>query len=311
MADQLTPIALFVYNRPAHTRLTLEALARNQGADRSKLFIFADGLQHGASVEDRQKIAEVRHLIKEKEWCFEAEIVESKTNKGLAKSICEGIDYVLEYHDRVIVLEDDLETSRSFLNYMNDALEMYEYQNRVMQVSGFMVKNRLWASQTGFLRVSTSWGWGTWRRAWNKYRSDARDLYSEILEGKERFDLDGFSFHFEELERNVNGELNTWAVRWYASIFLNQGLCLYPKKSLVRNIGFDGSGENCHDTKSKYFNRKSLARRISVKPQVVKESDAYLAAMQRHYRGVMKEWTGTRLHDRVRNKIGRLLGKGH
>ena len=259
---------------------------------------------------ERRKLESVRSLLREKQWCGEVEIIESVENKGLAASICGGISKVLESYDRVVVLEDDLETSPGFLRYMNSSLETYKEKDQVMQVSGFMVKSRPWASQTGFLRVSTSWGWATWRRAWLKYRSDVENLSKEVeLKGKAEFDLDGYSFHFEELTRNVSGDLNTWAVRWYASIFLNDGLCLYPKKSLVRNIGFDGTGENCHASKSNYFQNMSLASHVKVKPGAIKESNAYLKAMQNHYSNLLKEWTGTRLSDRVRNKIQRSLAR--
>jgi hypothetical protein len=252
----------------------------------------------------------VRSLLRQKQWCGEVEIIESIENKGLAASICGGISTVLESFDRVIVLEDDLETSPGFLSYMNSSLEVYKEEDKVMQISGFMVKNRPLASPTGFLRVSTSWGWATWRRAWLKYRSDVEKLSKEVeKKGKSEFDLDGYSFHFEELTRNMSGELNTWAVRWYASIFLNNGLCLYPKKSLVRNIGFDGTGENCHESKSNYFQGMSLATRVKVKPGPVKESNTYLKAMQNHYGNLLKEWTGTRLSDRVRKKIHRSLAR--
>ena len=126
-------------------------------------------------------------------------------------------------------------------------MELYKDERKIFQVSGYNVKNHWWAPKTGFLRVSTSWGWATWKRAWQFHRTDSKNLLGEVqLKGQSEFDLDGYSFHFDELERNVNGDLNTWAVHWYATIFLNDGLCLYPSKTLVRNIGFDGSGVNCY-----------------------------------------------------------------
>jgi len=303
------PIALFVYNRPEHTRRTLEALQRNMGSDKSRVFIFSDGLHKEASEEEHSRLSEVRRLIREKPWCGELEIVESDINKGLARSISGGITTVLESFDRVIVLEDDLETSPGFLKYMNDALTAYQDEEQVFQVSGFMVRNRPFMPQTGFLRVSTSWGWGTWRRAWQHYRGDADNLLAEVeRKGRKAFDLDGFSFHFEELEQNVKGELNTWAVRWYASIFLNDGLCLYPRKSLVRNHGFDGSGVHCHNDSTSYHRNLILARGVRIDPLPLMEDARFLKAMQSHYKKTMKLWTGTRFRDRLRGKIKRTLG---
>jgi len=303
------PIALFVYNRPEHTRRTLEAISRNTGAENTRLFIFADGLRENASQQERDQLDEVRRLIRQRPWCGSAEIVESSENLGLRQSICSGIDTVLQSFERVIVLEDDLETSPGFLRYMNDALELYKEDEQVFQVSGFMVKNRPWAPATGFLRVSSSWGWGTWQRAWKHYRTDAENLLEEVKrKGQSSFDLDGFSFHFDELERNVSGNLNTWAVRWYASIFLHDGLCLYPRKTLVRNLGFDGTGIHCFDDETDYHRKLKLAQRVRVTKQPLAESKVYLNAMQAHYRQLLRQWTGTRLRDRVRSKIRRTLG---
>lgn len=303
------PVVLFVYNRPEHTRRTLETLKRNDGTDQSKLYIFSDGPKEDANDNDRQHIGKVRELIRSGSWCRTVKIIESAENRGLADSIREGVSSVLQSHDRVIVLEDDLETSRGFLTYMNDALELYADEAKVFQVSGFMVKNRPWVQPTGFLRVSTSWGWGTWRRAWRYYRDDADNLLSEVAQkGKSKFDLDGHSFHFEELERNVSGDLRTWAVRWYASVFLNDGLCLYPRRSLVRNLGFDGTGVNCHDDQTRYQQTLKLAKAISVLPQNLHEDGRYLRAMQLHYDRLLQQWTKTRFRDRLSNKIRRTLG---
>ncbi|MEJ8566894.1 hypothetical protein [Elongatibacter sediminis] len=298
------PIALFVYNRPEHARRTLEALSRNDGAERSCLYIFADGLAQEADAMDRRNHREVRRLIRERPWCGRVEIIEADVNRGLKESICTGISRVLESYDRVIVLEDDIEISPGFLRYMNGALDLYADEDQVFQISGFMVKNWPWIQSTGFLRVSTSWGWGTWRRAWKHYRADAENLLIEVgRKGRTQFDLDGYSFHFEELERNVRGELNTWAVRWYASIFLLNGLCLYPRKTLVRNIGFDGSGVHCHNDKMRYHRRLRLARNVEPERRCISEDKAYLKAIQAHYRETLRVWTHTRVRDRLLRRL--------
>ncbi len=304
MTGYRAPIALFVYNRPGHTRATLEALARNDGAKQSTLLVFADGPGENTSEQNLKRIDDVRQIVLGTKWCGSVELIPSPTNKGLASSIRDGINSVLAAHDRLIVLEDDLQTSRGFLRYMNDALACYACENRVFQVSGFMVKTPIWAPRSGFLRVSTSWGWATWRRAWSCYRNDAENLLEEVSrKGRAEFDLDGCSFHFDELRRNVEGELNTWAVRWYASIFLNDGLCLYPGRSLVRNIGFDGSGSHCLQDTNNVQRNLSLANRVAVKRRPVVEDPALLGAMQKYYRQLLKTWTATRLRDRVRKKL--------
>jgi len=300
------PIALFVYNRPEHTRATLESLARNRLADRSTLWIFADGPPEAASPELRESIARVRRAIRESRWCRHVEICESPTNRGLAASIIAGVSRVCDEKGRAIVLEDDLETSPGFLEYMNAALDRYSDEPRVHQVSGFNVRMPLLppAAATGFLRVTTSWGWATWQTSWRHYDDDAAGLLERVrAKDPVGFDLGGTSFHLEELERNVCGDLRTWAVRWYASVFARDGLALYPRRTLVRNLGFDGSGVHCHDDSSHYHRRLRLAGRIPVRPRIPGESPAYLRAMQRHYRAMIAQWKGTRLRDRLERKF--------
>jgi hypothetical protein len=298
----LSPVALFVFARPEHTRRTLQSLSQNHLADKTKLYIFADGPREEASAETQQGIHEVRELVRERNWCGEVEIIESSDNKGLADSIIGGVRFVTEQHGRAIILEDDLETSPGFLKYMNDALNTYANDEQVMQVSGFNVKNSRWTSETGFLRNSTSWGWATWDRAWQRYDNDATGLLERVQPRRLEFDLDGHSFHFEELERNVTGDLKTWAVRWYASIFLSDGLCLYPRRTLVRNHGFDGTGANCHADTTDYHRQLKLANSCLVRRQAVREQPTYLKSMQQHFEHLKRLWSGTRLRDRIVRK---------
>lgn len=308
MADSsLAPIVLFVYARPAHTRRTLEALSRNTLAAASRLFIYADGPRDNADPEKRDEIAEVRSIIREWTWCGSVEIRESAVNRGLADSIVAGVTEVVQQHGAVIVLEDDLETAPGFLQYMNDALTVYSDSDKVMQICGFNFPCGWFAPQTGFLRASHPWGWATWARAWQHYQPDASQLLAAIRQNlPRRFDLDGRSFHLDELQRNADGRLKTWAVRWYASIFLRQGLCLYPGRSLVRNIGFDGSGENCHSAAAVY-ERIPMADAVRVVKQPLVESPQILKSHQRHYQAELQRWTGSRLVDRIRRKARSVL----
>lgn len=305
----LAPIVLFAYNRPAHTRRTLEALAATPEAARSALYVFCDGPNPDATAEDRAAIAEVRRVVRERAWCGTVEVRESDANRGLAASIVGGVSDALDRHDRAVVLEDDIVVSKGFLTYMNEALELYRDEPHAFQVSGYMVPpQRTFRRRrdTGFLRVTTSWGWGTWARAWQHYSDDAEALLDQVTAiGREAFDLDGTSFHVEELERNVSGDLRTWAVRWYASVFVRGGLCLYPRRSLVENGGLDGSGTHCHDDSRGVLSGRP-ARSIRVRAQEIAEDRAYLREFQAFYRSLHRAWTHTRLRDRVALKARRL-----
>jgi len=302
------PIVLFVYARPDHTRQTLEALALNPEARDSLLYVFCDGPANEATEETRARILQVRSIVREKSWCGEVRIVESEVNLGLAESIVNGVTKVVQKYGRVIVLEDDIALAPCALDYFNRALSMYENEERVFQVSGFMVKIPFRSKPTGFLRMTTSWGWATWSRAWQHYQSDGAELLRKVeARGRTEFDLDGASFHYEELSRNVSGDLKTWAVKWYASVFLANGLCLYPKKSILRNIGFDGSGENCESDSSDYFSNLPVAKRVRLSKCQAEEDLVYLKAMKKSFEYRLKVWTQTRFKDRLKRKLTKMF----
>ena len=268
--NELAPIILFVYNRPWHTLQTLEALSKNNLADKSKLIIYCDGPKADALQEDLIKIEEVKKTIRLNNWCASIEIIESSENKGLAKSIIEGVTETVNNYGKVIVLEDDIVTSTGFLKYMNDALNMYEKTQEVMHISGYMypVKEKL--PETFFIKPTSCWGWATWDRAWKFFEKNIEKQITRIEEKNlwNDFTINGsFPSYKNQLELNKNGTINTWAIFWYSSVFLKNGLSLHPTKSLVQNIGFDGSGENCGGKKnqsSPYF-CENIAEIITVK----------------------------------------------
>ncbi len=248
MRMKLAPIVLFVYNRPWHTEQTLNALSLNQLSDQSVLYVFADGPKAGASDEELQALKETRNIVRSKKWCGEVFLIERDSNWGLAKSIIAGVTQIVNESGKVIVLEDDIVTSVGFLKYMNDALSMYEYEERVMHVSGYNYISRSSSAQeTFFVNILSCWGWGTWRRAWDKYEHDVDSHLSKLNSSAKikKFNIEGHADFYSQLILNKEGKIFSWAVRWYASWLNSGGYSLFPKVSLVRNIGHDGSGVHC------------------------------------------------------------------
>ena len=239
------PIALFVYNRLAHTQTAIEALLENDLRN-VVLYVFSDGPR----TEDKESVFKLREYLDSITGFEEVMLVKSDVNKGLAKSIIDGVSYILESYDSIIVLEDDLVVSRNFIDYMKDALLRYKNENRVMSIGGysyplFDVSDES-VKETYFLKLSTSWGWATWRSSWNYFEKNADKLLNSFT----KEDVYDFNIHnsenfWRQVILNKRGVIDTWAVFWYATIFKNDGLTLYPKHSLVRNIGHDGSGTNC------------------------------------------------------------------
>jgi hypothetical protein len=173
--ETYAPIVYFAYNRPIHTRRTLEALSKCRLADRSTLHIYLDGCNQGDSEKNKEGINEVKKIVAEKQWCKEVIIHISEENKGLFKSIVVGVTNAIEQYGKVIVLEDDVFVFPGFLSFMNEALEMYVNTPEVMHISAFSppefsvvpVKE-----STYFFGHTSCWGWATWKRAWDKFEPD-------------------------------------------------------------------------------------------------------------------------------------------
>jgi hypothetical protein len=243
----LSPIVLFVYNRLWHTEQTLEALSKNNLADESILYIYADGPKPDAADDQLDKIKQVRELIKSRQWCKEIHIIESEANKGLANSIISGVTEVINKHGKIIVMEDDIVTSPYFLKFMNKALNYYENESKVWHITGW---NYLFypdgKDDAFFWKTMNCWGWGTWKDRWQYYEKNTDKLISELTQ-EDIFKLDvfGSTGMWDQVLSNKNGNINSWAIYWYVTIYKNNGLCLNPTESYVKNIGFDGTGVHC------------------------------------------------------------------
>jgi hypothetical protein len=261
MQQTLAPIVLFVYNRPEHTRRTLESLHSNELAAQSTLYVFADGPKSDATGEQLEQIKLTRNVIKEKKWCASVIIHEADRNKGLANSIIEGVSEVVERHGRTIVLEDDLLLSPFFLAYMNECLDAYAGSDNVYSVNGYMFPVEDKRNDAVLLPYSFSWGWGTWADKWKCFEREpaAIKTIQDNTHLRKRFNLGDYDY------ASMLDNKGSWAIRWYYSIFVRNGLSLFPTLSLVENIGLDGSGTNCDTMDISVFKAKSTV-------QVKKES---------------------------------------
>jgi hypothetical protein len=187
-----------------------------------------------------------------------------------------------EASDRVIVLEDDLELSPFFLRYMNEALEMYASDSKVAAVHGYVSSVGSELPETFFLHEPGCWGWGTWKRAWDLFEPDGAKLLKMIEEKslQSRFDWGGAYPHTQLLRDQVLGRNNSWAIRWYATLFLEGKLSLHPGRSLVRNIGFDGSGT--HGDNVRRWDTQLTDRPIEVRRRETVEDLAAKRALEKH-----------------------------
>lgn len=285
----LAPIALFVYNRLEHTKKTVFALQQNELAENSHLYIYADGHLDSSGAG---AVRDVRNYVRSISGFKDITIVEQENNIGLAGSLIAGITSLCEAYQKVIVIEDDIVTSPLFLTYMNHALDRYRDVAEVMHISGYMfpVGQKEKIPETFFYRVPSCWGWATWQRAWKNFNPDSGVLLKKITCRKLRkeFNILGSTNYIRMLKKQNKKEIDSWAIRWYASVFLLHGLCLHPRNSLSQNIGHDGTGRHCTDTK--YYNVTLAESAIEYYPNSIAESKEAVLLMAKFYRSLRCLW---------------------
>ncbi len=302
------PIALFIFNRPRHLRNTLAALAKCQGFAGAPIFVFADGPRRPDDVSTVEAArAAAKDLLGD-----HAVYRFSDTNKGLARSIIDGVSAVLREYDRVIVLEDDLDLAPGFLTYMNAALDRYAAEDQVYQISGHAFDAPELAARTtaAFLPFIGTWGWATWRRAWKQMDETASgwEAIKKHPELRRRFNLGGVYDYATMLERQMQGKRDSWGIRWYWSVFAHDGLVLYPPRTLVRNEGFDGSGSHGRGALRRYGDaRQSFHEGAIELPAPVLDAAAFAAVR----RAIARQNGGAAgmLADMVKKLAGRVLSR--
>lgn len=288
--QKLAPIILFVYNRPRHTRRILESLEKNPLAKSSLLYIVSDAAKNADAVEN---VNQVRAVIREL-WDFKhITIIERQKNWGIAKNVIDSVTKIVNEHGKVIVLEDGLETTPFTLAYFNDALLRYEHEDRVMGISGYMypVEHPKRLPKSFFFRVANSWGWATWKRAWDHFDPDIENSTKHFKRKDiRRFNIDGKESFWKQVKAFKAGRIDSWSLRWYLSVFNQNGLVLYPRQSMIQNIGTASS--NTHLVLDDMYKIELATRKLKYFPnEIIEHAKAYEAikGFYTHRKGNMAE----------------------
>lgn len=277
--DSLAPVVVFAHRRPLHLRRTLNTLESNSGARATSVTVICDGPRSAneqaacdAVAAEAGQIRKFGHL----------KVVQRDQNLGLSCSVIQGVTSMMQSNEKLIVLEDDMVLSPLFLSYMNESLRLYSDDDRVISVHGYAYPTHL--ARPFFLRGADCWGWATWRRGWNLFEPDGTALLQKLRDQSltDAFDFDGTYPYTRMLEDQVAGMNDSWAIRWYASAFLAEKLTLYPGRSLVRNIGNDGSGT--HGDRTDQFEGRLAQQAPDLSGLVVEESAEARAAFKQFFR---------------------------
>lgn len=275
------PIAIFLYNRPDHTERLFRSLSACPELAGSPVTVYCDGPRRD---EDRAPVMQARAAARALAPAH-AVFVERTENRGLAGSLIAGVSEQCETHGCVIVLEDDLELAPCALAYFNEALRRYADEPRVMHIAGYMypVKAKAALPESFFYREISCWGWATWQSAWRHFNPDSAFLYRAVEDSGRMaaFDAGIPDFFSTMLRQQRDGMLDSWAIRWYASVFLAGGLALHPGRPVTKNNGHDGTGVHC--IKTRRFEVRLAKSVPSAWPGTIEE-DPHVPGYIRHFR---------------------------
>lgn len=237
-----TPIVVFGYNRPNHLERSLRAIESNPEAQQSDIYIFIDGPKAGKA---NIAIFEECKAIAEKEYKFGTKrIIARDSNLGLASSIRTGLDFIFQKYETVIVIEDDIILTSAALKYLNAGLSIYIDNPKVSSIHSYQYPLNGKLQSCVALKGADCWGWATWKDRWQSTSFNGAELLEQIkVRGLiAEFNLNGVMDYSDMLQLQIDGKIDSWAICWHASMFLQNRFCIYPPTSLSSNIGMDGSG---------------------------------------------------------------------
>jgi hypothetical protein len=236
-----TPVVIFCYNRLGHVAEVIEGLKSNKFFKSINLIFYIDGPK---STQDLDIQNELVLFISDLNQFNSVTIYRSHINLGLSKSIITGVEKTFLSYNQAIFLEDDTVPSSNFIEYAVENLNFYKDHEDVISIHGYCYPVDELLPDFFFIKGADCWGWATWKDSWNLFNSDGKYLRAQIdaLNLKSEFDFSNSYPYFQMLEDQINGKNDSWAIRWYASAFLANKLTLYPGRSLIKNIGMDGTG---------------------------------------------------------------------
>lgn len=254
--EEFAPVIVFAYAREHHLKMTLESLNKSALADKTILFIYCDNFK---KEKDKDKVEAVRAYVDSflKESKFkETNVIKADSNMGLKKSVITGVSEVMSKYKKAIVVEDDLQVTRFFLEYMNSALDYYKYNNQIWAISGYtanLSSLQKYDKDVYFAGRGCSWGWASWEDRWNSIDWEVLD-YKKIKHNwakRHAFSKWGADLP-PMLDYQMSSNINSWAIIWCFEAFKQNKLTVYPKYSYIDNLGNDGSGSHKSKAQKRY-----------------------------------------------------------
>ena len=268
MKNNIAPIVIFSFNRPKKIKKLLKSLKKNRLSKLSKIYIFQDNFK---LKKDRKKVLENIKFFNSLTGFKKINFILRKKNYGFYKNFYGGLKFFFKYEKKGIILEDDLIVSKHFLNYMNEALNKYQSNKKVWHISGWNYDIEIQNQYDAYFgKHISSWGWATWRDRFIKYEKNPSILLRWKENRIKKFNLNNSYNFYSQIQRNHSGAIDTFAIFWYVTIFKRNGYTLFPKKTLVKNIGF-GKSATHSKIKGLFLNEKLSQKKNFIFPNEVTE----------------------------------------
>jgi len=295
--NNLPGIALFAYNRPRHLKKTLNSLIQNYNSSAFDIFIFCDGAKKNSDIE---KVKKVHKIVRELRHFNNKKLIFREKNIGLANSLLMGITETLKIKKSVIVIEDDLITNKNYLNFMSEGLDFFKNDKLIGSITGYSYTN-LRKSEINDIFLSqrhASWGWGTWRHLWNKMKWEKKWALKHLKDSnfKKNFNKAGKDM-YQMLAEQLEGKSDTLDIMINLNYFKMNRFCVCPRKSLLYNVGLDGTGIHCKKG-DKIFNNFSNTFKVNNFEEITPE--------EKIIKRIAKSFT-TPIYLRIYNKLNKLL----
>ena len=253
-----TALAIFTYNRPSHLKRVLIGI----GAAKIKhTHVFLDGPKNKRDKLIQEQIIYMLKTNKD----IKVSIHYRKKNLGLAKSLTKGIDFLSKKYDTFLILEDDVVPYKNFFKFAQLNLKKFKNDRSISAIYGYQFPelNKLRGKKNYTILNDNfiPWGWGTWSSKWKEFRKTKINIF------KSKENKNNLIFNFF---KKKSKKKTIWSADYILYNFLNNKKYLCPKFSLVKNIGFDGSGIN-----SKISNKLRVIEKNKVDNKffIVKRSD--------------------------------------
>ena len=304
-----TPVLLIIFNRADTTRRVLDAIRQVRP---TKLYVAADGPRaHKTGEADR--CAEARAVATEVDWPCDVKTLFREENVGCGHGPAQAISWLFEQEETGIIIEDDILATRSFFYFCQDMLRRYAEDQRVTQVSGMNFQDG-WVQDPDydvyFSEAGPTWGWATWRRAWQHFDYQIPDFETHQAKGylKDYFwNNDSTPWVLRQLGQTFRGEAGAdwWDYQWLYAQYMQHGLAVVPNVNLAANIGFDANATHTTAGDSRFENKPTgeLNFPLRVPPFVLPDREAD----QRYFKRYHEAHTLRRIKNRVKGRSVKFL----